>query len=229
MTFFLPPTLKFNFTMDKTSKDKFRENISHIMCLNNLNKYSMEISNSSVFVSIGPNFTEYDFTITIPEDLTYVDDRWTCSFPQNVFRVYNRSYPISMTNDELIYILAHEVAHHKNGDNEPLKIAINILHTVITHPLVLGIIFYCGGIYMLIFTVIINHMLSWRSRRIEKRTDLCTFKISNDIMKSSKLLWGSLSAQLPESDIVIYLHRIFNSIFCGSTHPSHNERILYSS
>ncbi|AYV76184.1 MAG: hypothetical protein Terrestrivirus5_6 [Terrestrivirus sp.] len=258
MEYFLPPAIEFDETIQFNSctKERLKTIISHSLCLNDMNKMNVEIINLTTsygfFGATVDNkrnneiigyrkYNKNDYpknvlTIEVPSDLEYKNDNnsWECTIKYHSFGILCETEYLSMSEEQLVVILCHEINHFKYGDLNLNNRILMGLYNLTTNPILLSLSCYFFGTYILFTVVGFNHLYAMRSRQIEKRADVNTFHLKHDMKRNAKQLWiqfknnKSIKKSLFHSSLQ-YCFRMYHNIFCGMTHPTMSERIKYCS
>ncbi|QGA53204.1 M48 family metalloprotease [Sulfolobus sp. E5-1-F] len=169
------------------------------------------------------------------------------AFGNIIFRGIAVTLPLyeSLTPEELVAVLSHEIAHIRNYDPEVMLLtifSINSIYATLINYLPLVSLFF-----LIIYLVILLPLVFYVHRKIERRADLTAVKINPEItywLESSLIKIGYLSRSIPTNmlryipPIQILLAKEFivnntiidkKGVLSFRTHPSLKERLLYLS
>lgn len=169
------------------------------------------------------------------------------AFGNLFFRGVAITIPLSeaLTNEELIAVLSHELAHIRNYDPETMLLSIIFINTIYAIS-VNYLPFNLFPLILFIYFLVLFPLIFLIHRIIEKRADLTAVKVDPHIvywLESSLIKIGYLSRDIPYNmlkyvpPLQIFLAKefIINNVsdrrgfFSFRTHPSLKERLEYLS
>ncbi len=171
--------------------------------------------------------------INIPPNIKYHSDlkEWDSPFD---FLSGTIKRDIKMTNDEIIFVMCHEMNHYLNNDVNGISWCFRIAYGLSANYLTLAILGYYAPIY-LIPSIGFNHAMAYQSRLIEKRADLQTLPLRHDMHNHAISFFEKMTVAFDQEedstlvDIFMQCRQFFNQYIFGHTHPRLAERISYMS
>jgi hypothetical protein len=234
MSYILLPIIDFeNVKLDDITKSKFQQILSHSLCRCDVNKFKLsKIILGHGIISVGTfNYVDNSLSLHVPDDLTYdeASELWSYAVKRSFYNLVCETAKMNLSNNEMIFVLCHEMSHYKNNDVMFSNSLMVIIYGMTTNPLFSLLMLLTLGFYGVLGTILFNHLCSIRLRFIEKRADL-----SANMNKNGKTFFEKIKdLEFKEKSVIhgsiMTVYDWYGTLFCGRTHPTNTERIEYLS
>lgn len=241
--YMFPPNIEFDEDLDIgfQTRTKLKEVLIQALFLNNItidkiNKINIrstqffDIKIIDEIISIGiPNSLSYDICTY---EFGELEEFFWCEDKYERLGITITYKHLHITRDQLLFIFCHELNHYLNGDLGIKKSLMSKIFLLTTNIFVLLLLWYFFNIFVVFIVIGWNHLYTFINRMQEQKADIGTFNLKKDMNKYALSLWKQLKEYKYKNNLAKILGiciRWYKRIICGRTHPTYDERILYSS